>query len=178
MTRTFFTMALAAQLVAGTAFAQSTATDTQTGTMQTGSETFGSDWTPALGLALLDIDGTNVRTESEISAQWQTLSDEDKELIRRDCELLSEQSDEMGGMSDDAADDSAMNPSAGIGAAGDTGTSGMSDSADPMTDAAPDMSVDTGTADSGTMMSEDDSVTTVTVSAEQMQEICDATNDL
>ncbi|MBR2655344.1 MAG: hypothetical protein IKD58_02440 [Loktanella sp.] len=178
MTRTIFTLALAAQLVAGTAFAQSTATATQTDSMATGSETFGSDWTPTLSLALLDIDGTHVRTDSEISAQWQTLPDEDKELIRRDCELLDEQSDEIVGMSNDATDDSAMNPNSDIGAASDTGTGDMAESADPMTEAAPDISSDIGTADSGAMMSEDDSVTTVTVSAEQMQEICDATNDL
>lgn len=178
MKRTILTLTLAAQLAAGTAFAQATATETQTGDMGAESQTFGSDWTPTLGLALLDLDGTTVRDEAEIAAQWQTLPDEDKEMVRRDCDMLTDESDAMDTTGSDATDDSAMDTGTADDTASDTGTTDMAEPADPATDATPDTSADTGTAGSDSTMSDDDAMQTINVSETQMQEICDATNDL
>ncbi|MFD1510894.1 hypothetical protein [Lacimonas salitolerans] len=124
MKRTFLTLAVAAHLAAGGAIAQTTSTTTGDTGMMSGS--FGSDWSTSLGSALLGEDGTTVRSESEIASAWEDLSDEDKEMIRRDCAAYSAQSDDS-----DASDSTAttMDSSSDTSQSGDA-TSDASDADD------------------------------------------------
>ena len=155
MKRTILTLALATQLAAGTAFAQATATDTHSSDTATGSQTFGSDWSTTLGLALFDEDGTTVRTDTEITAQWDTLSDEDKDMIRRDCTTRQTQSG-----------DDTTTP------AGDADIGAYSG------DAAPDATSDAQVPTADDATADADITTPLSVSADQMDAICDATTDL
>ena len=203
MKHTILTLTLAAQLAAGTALAQTTDAQAPAENMETGmtSGTFGNDWPTTLSLALLEQDGTTVRPETEIATQWETLSDADQEIIRRDCELLMGQSDTMNGDGTDM----------------DTGVDDISDPADTTVDSAdvgieaetdpalgtetempgdpaattplesePAMPGDTGagtTEDMGAagtdgMMIDDTPPTVIALSEDQMEEICIATSDL
>ncbi len=147
---TFLTLALAAQLAAAGAVAQTTSSTTGTTDSGVMSDSFGSDWSKSLGSAMIGEDGATVRTESEIATQWETLSDEDKEMVRRDCEKYTEQSE---------------------------GTTDVeTGSATTTTDSTVDTS-QSGTSDTTTGSSSTDT-TPMNVTMEQMAEICAATDDL
>lgn len=153
MKRTFLTLAVltlavAVQLAAVPALAQTSATTTGTSGLNATSNTFGRDWSTTLGLAMFGDDGSALRSESELTSQWVTLSDEDKDMIRRDCMMHMQQS---GGMT------------------GTTDTTGSTTNSTGTT---------TGSASgttAGTSMT--GSNPAINVSMEQMQTICDATRD-
>jgi hypothetical protein len=107
MTRTVLTLALAAQLAAGAVFAQTTETITDT-IDEMAPSSFGADWSTALRGALISEDGVTIRTAADLSAQWQTLSEEDRNILIRDCMMFMQQPAP------------AADPTAGM----DTGTSG------------------------------------------------------
>ncbi|MFN3662491.1 hypothetical protein [Yoonia sp.] len=203
MKHTILTMTLAAQLAAGTALAQTTDAQAPAENMETGmtSGSFGNDWPTTLSLALLEQDGTTVRPETEIATQWETLSDADQEIIRRDCELLMEQSDTMNGDGTDidtAVDDMADTSTPAI----DSGDVGIEAETDPALDTETEMSVDPaattplesepaisgdtgvgttedmGAAGTDGMMIDETPPTVIALSEEQMEEICIATSDL
>lgn len=85
MKLTFLTLTMAAQLAASVAMAQTSDGTTATPGAMATSGTFGSDWSTSLSSAMFGEDGTTVRPDSEIEAQWATLSEEDRTMIRRDC---------------------------------------------------------------------------------------------
>lgn len=175
MNRTFLSVAVATQLFAGAAFGQTGSTTT-----------YGGDWSGSLGTAMLNVDGTSARPASEISTQWAILAEEDREMIRRDC-MAHEQdpadgatqgqagaTDGMTGTAPDAATQPAGTTDA-TGATGMTGATGGTEAADA-----------TGTAGAiggtGAMDAPGTTAGTATeaisVSSEQMDEICAAISDL
>jgi hypothetical protein len=139
---------VAAQLAVVPAFAQTSATTTGTSGLNAASSTFGHDWSTTLGLAMFGDGESTLRSESELTSQWETLSDEDKDMIRRDCMMHMQQS---GGMT------------------GSTGTTGSTSSSTGTTTGGA-----SGTA-AGTPMT--GSNPAINVSMEQMETICDATRD-
>lgn len=139
MKRTFIILTLAAQLAAIPAFAQTTAATAGSGS---GAGTYGSDWSETLRPALFTDEGTKVRDASEIASQWATLSGEDKDMIRRDCEMHAKSSD---------------------GASSTTGTT---------------TGIATGSTGASTGTTTDSAMPVLDVTAEQMDEICEATKDL
>lgn len=148
MKTTFLALTIAAQLAAVAAFAQTsdgTATSTDAATA---ADTFGSDWSTTLGTALFSEDGTTVRAGTEIMTQWETLSDEDKAQVRRDCMIYMQ-------------------------VPGDTttGSSTSTEGSTATTDNSAATTTDTTTSATGAspMMN---------VTAKQMEEICAATKDL
>lgn len=86
MTRTLLTLALTLPLTATGALAQTTDAEMDA-PEPVMAETFGSDWTTTLGAAMLEDDGM-VRAPDDIAALWDDLSEEDRVMIRRDCELF------------------------------------------------------------------------------------------
>ncbi len=156
MKHTFLTLTLAAQLAAAGAYAQTSdeTSDTSGSSMMSGSDSnmmsknFGSDWSSQLKSAMLAEDGTDVRSESELASEWESLSEDDKDMIRRDCMMHMQRSDGETGMQSHSSD-SAMGSS--------------------------DMGMDSSGTDSTSDMSSSDMVS---VSGEQMQQICDATSGL
>lgn len=156
MKRTFIILTLATQLAAIPAFAQTTAATTGSG-----SGTYGSDWSETLRPALFTDEGTKVRDASEIASQWATLSDEDKDMIRRDCEMHEKSSDSAS---------STTGSTAGSTAGSATGTTGSTATTTDST-ATGSTGATTGTTTDGAMPALD-------VTAEQMDEICEATKDL
>lgn len=153
MKRTFLILTLAAQLAAVPAFAQTSTATTGTADTASTSGTFGSDWSKTLRPAMFGEDGTKVRSETEIASQWGTLSDEDKDMIRRDCETYMKQSDNADGTTGAAT--------------GSTGTG---------TDSTASSTGTSTGASTGTSM--DGSAPAIEVTSEQMEEICAATKDL
>lgn len=153
MNRTILTLALACQMAAGAVFAQ---TESSAGTTGHGpmSGSYGSDWSMSLGPALFGEDGTTLRSDTEITSQWGTLSEEDRAMLRRDCLAHSDQS--------------AGTTEGTTGAVGATGATAE-------TGATADISAtDTTAGASGTV----DAGSPMTVSAEQMERICMVTKDL
>jgi hypothetical protein len=162
MKRTFLALALAAQTVAIPAFAQTTDTTTGTTDPATTSGSFGSDWSTTLGAAMFAEDGTTVRSATELSAQWSTLSEEDKTMIRRDCMVHMQQP---------------------AGATDSTGTTGSTDSTGATGSATTDSTTTGDTSQPGTSGDAADAATgdaaaTISVTTEQMDQICAATKDL
>lgn len=168
MKHTFLTLTMAATLATGAAFAQTAATTGATGSgMESGS--FGSDWSSSLKEALFEDDGTTVRSASELEDQMDSLSDEDKEMVRRDCEEYEQQADATTGGTGSTG---ATMGSTGSATGSTDTTTGSTGSATGGTGAT------TGSTDttSGTSGAGTDS--TMNVSMQQMQQICDAVNDL
>lgn len=86
MTRTLLTLALALPLMGTDALAQTTDAEADaSGTMMAAN--LGRDWTTTLGAAMLEEDGT-VRAPDDIAALWDDLSEEDRVVVRRDCEFF------------------------------------------------------------------------------------------
>lgn len=101
MKRSFLMMALAAQLSAGAALAQTTPTpptspDPASPEALMSPNPFGWDWSTSLRTAMFGEDGTTVRPDKEIEAQWMTLSEEDRALIQRDCMVFVQSAPEDG----------------------------------------------------------------------------------
>lgn len=142
MKRTFITIALASQMLAGIVLAQ-TATITTENEASGMDATFGSDWSTTLGSSMLSEDRKTVRPAEEITAQWSKLSDADKEMIRRDCMVYMQ----MPGADGDAASTDTT--------AGSTANTAV-------------------TTESGTAA---DASVAISVSKEQMEQICAATKD-
>lgn len=136
---------VAAQFLAVAAIAQ---TDTESGAMTS----FGSDWSTSLGAALIGEDGAKAMTADEVATQWETMSDADKDMIRRDCAAHMATSADAGMSSDGTS-------------TADTGTAVETD-----TTANTDTTADT-TMDSDTTMG----MNMMPVTTAQMDVICDGT---
>lgn len=147
MIRKLLAFTLAAPLAAAGAFAQ---TDSLSGT-GTMDGTYGSDWSSSLHSAMLNDDGMTVRSEAEIATEWEDLSEEDREMLRRDCDDYEQQSGVTGSL------DTGMT---GTGTTTGTGTA-----------------TGTGTLDTTTDLTTDGMGMT-TVSMDQMEQICTAIEDL
>lgn len=208
MKLTFLTLTMAAQLAASVAMAQTSDGTTATPEVMATSGTFGSDWSTSLSSAMFGEDGTTVRPDSEIEAQWATLSEEDRTMIRRDCMVFMQGAgaDTEGDVSGTAAtaDTTAGSDTSGATSmdgsvatdtdATETDTTGTaateSDGAVGTTGTDTTSTADTGTSGSaapgadatGTAdsgMAGDTSVTgMMEVSAENMESICAATTNL
>ncbi len=161
MKMTFLTMTMAAALTASMAMAQTTDAAEETGATETGASetgvstapvTFGSDWSASMGTAVFGDDGMTVRSAPEIETQWQTLSEEDRTMIRRDCTVYMEGKSAAAGAAEEAV-------------TGSGGEAGAGDALTPENSGATDGS---GTETTGTMQ----------VSAEQMEALCAATSNL
>ena len=168
MKLTFLTLTMAAQLAASVAMAQTSDGTTATPGAMATSGTFGSDWSTSLSSAMFGEDGTMVRPDSEIEAQWATLSEEDRTMIRRDCMVFmqgagAETEGDVSGAATTAdttaGSDTSGATSMGGAAATDTdatetdttGTAAKeSDGAVGTTGTAATGTADTGTADTGT----------------------------
>lgn len=103
MKLTFLTLTMAAQLAAGVAMAQTSDATTTTTGAASASGTFGSDWSTSLGSAMFGEDGNTVRSDSEIATQWATLSEEDRNMIRRDCMVFMQGNDTASSTTDATA---------------------------------------------------------------------------
>jgi hypothetical protein len=145
---TKITVLVLGQFLATAALAQTT--DTATDDAMQGS--FGSDWSPSLGAALIGEDGMTARPADDIRTQWETLSDADKEMIRRDCAALMDRAADT----TTTTEGTATTTESGI--TTETGTTTETDS----------------TADTGTTSDSE----TMEVTDAQMQAICDATTGL
>jgi hypothetical protein len=102
--------------------------------------------------------GTTVRSSTELGAQWATLSEEDKAMVRRDCMVHMQQpagATDSTGAAGSATTGSAATDSTTTGDTSQTGTSG-------------DASAAATTGTTGTL----------NVTTEQMDQICAATKDL
>lgn len=166
MNRIVLTLTLTAQLAATAAFAQTDTTTTGTGTADPTLGNFGSDWSSSMGTALMNDDGMTVRSSTELTTQWQTLSEADKEMVRRDC---------MVHMQTTGGTDTST-----TGTTSDT-TSG-STTTDPMT-TAPSTTTDpnataTTTTSSDSTAATGSGTTPMNITAEQMDQICAAVKDL
>lgn len=94
MKHTFLIVAVAAQLAAGALMAQTTDSTTAGTTTGTSTTVFGSDWSKTMGTAMMNDDGTAARSADELATQFDTLSDTDKDMLRRDCKLYMQTSGE------------------------------------------------------------------------------------
>jgi len=159
MNRTLLALTVAAQLAASAAFAQ---TDPAAGTasdLTVGN--YGSDWSSSVGTALMGDDGTTIRPTTELTTQWQTLSEADKEIVRRDCMIH-------------------MQTTAGM----ETSTTGAT-TTDTTTGMATDSTTGTATDSTATTATGTDSTAStgletapMSVTAEQMDQICAGVSDL
>lgn len=110
--------ALSLLIAAGTATAQTSTTATtgsSTDTSMGASTTLPSDWDDTIqGAFFTDGDNPSLVEESEMTTNWEALSDEQKEIVRSHCETV-----------DTASTSTTMSGSAGTaGAAGTTGSAG------------------------------------------------------
>lgn len=86
MRHTIFTMT-AVTMIATAAFAQTTTT---TGTDAAGG-TFGTTWPLSIGTTFLtDADTATLRSTEEITAGWQSLSQEDRDMVLAECRTFME----------------------------------------------------------------------------------------
>lgn len=155
--KTFFLpLVLAAQMMAVGAIAQTDDATNDSTALGAGSGTYGSDWSSTLGPAIFGDDGTTLRPDAEIAMQWNTLSDEDKLMIRRDCAAHLEKKGGMDNITEGAGTKTAPADE------GTTGTMAADGSA-----VAPDGTT-TGSGSS----------TMISVTDEQMETICAVTKDL
>jgi hypothetical protein len=164
MKRTLFTIAMVAQLAAVGAFADTTSTTAGATTEKAGSSmastSYGSDWSKTLGSAMFNADGTTLRSNTEMTSQYKTMSAEDKAMLQRDCMKYSEQG--TANTSTDASG-TATTGTAATGTADASGTT--SDSTTKSTTGST-----TGTTSTG-------ATGTMNVTSEQMEQICAATKD-
>lgn len=155
-------LVLIAPLCGGMALAQ-TSSGTTDGSA-TASEDFGSDWSRTLGSAIFtDPEMTQMRTGSEISSQWATMSAEDKAMLKRDCAVH----DTRTGATGSATTDQSTGTSTGTDSTASTGTT-----------ASGSASTGTGTDTSTTGTTGDGTMSTIRVNAMQMTQICDAIKTL
>lgn len=164
MKRTVITLSIAAQLVAFGAIAQTTDPTAPAMSSNGSTETFGSDWSSTLGSAIFGAEGTTLRPSSELSTQWATLSAEDKAMIERDCLAYTEHSGDSS---------STTGATGSTGATGTTGTNGTGGGTDTT-----GMAGTTGTTGTTGAATSADGGTEITVSMEQMKEICTATQGM
>lgn len=156
MKRTFVSLVTAAQIFGGAAFAQTAAATAD------GAATYGQDWSLSLGSSVFsDAEMTTLRMAEELKTQWTTLSADDQEMLRRDCDRRGQASTGLGQDS----------------AASETATTG--DSADPSTGADTTATPTEGRAETvteseGTSMADG----TISLSAAQLDEICMAIEGL
>lgn len=154
MKRTLIVLTVAAQLAATSLWAQTDATTTTETATGTTTGTFGSDWSTTMGTALMSDDGMTLRADSELITQFGTLSDAEKEILRRDCMMHMQTTG--------AADAS-------------TSTDATADTGQELTET-PEAEV-AGTGDA-TAATGTESAMGMQVTAEQMDQICAATKDL
>jgi hypothetical protein len=174
MNRTSLALALIAQLAAGSALAQTNTTTNQPEGSGSGS-TYGTDWSSSLGAAMFGEDGTTMRSVTEIATQWNTLSQDDKDMIRRDCMAYMQATGTAAGSTGTAG---TTTTTTGTGTAA-TGTGTASTGTDTTTTTGTGTgTASTGTASTGTASTGADTGSTLSVSMEQMEQICAATKDL
>lgn len=93
MKRTLLIITVAAQLTATALMAQTADTSTTaTTTAGTTTGTFGSDWSASMGTAMMGDDGMTLRSADELATQFDTMSDTDKDMLRRDCMMYMQTS--------------------------------------------------------------------------------------
>jgi hypothetical protein len=165
MTRTIAALTIAAQLLGTAAIAQTATTTEPTGTGMAAA--YGRDWSASLGSAMFGEDGSTLRSATEISTQWNTLSDADKELIRRDCMVHMQT---QGASGSTAAGTEATGTSTDT-TTGETAQAGTASSTETGQTATGDATAAAGTDATG-------STPMMNVTMEQMDQICAATKDL
>lgn len=187
--RKLLTLTLAAHLVAVSAGAQtdeSAGEQTALGGIGPSSDpgAFGGDWSMILGSAMFDMDGRTVRSEDELLGQWGTLSEEDRDIIRRDCAVFQEQAG--GTPSDGSAAPTGLDSTGAGEGTPEMGAAGSATGADAAADAAgtePALGAGgaTGTGATGTAgdagTAQPVSPIMIDVSMEQMEEICAVLED-
>lgn len=163
MKRTLLTMSLVATLAAGAAFAQEATTET-TGS---GSAMYGSDWSQTLGSAVFSDDGTTVRPAADLTTQWQSMSEEDKTMVQRDCMMHMQQA---GAATDTTGAAASTDATASTDTTATTDTTASTD-----TTATTDT---TGAAASTDSTTSGEAGMPMNVSAEQMDQICASMKDM
>ena len=151
MKRTLLIITMAAQLAATAPMAQTADTSTTASTAAgTTTGTFGSDWSASMGTAMMGNDGISLRSADEITTQFDTMSDMDKDMLRRDCMMYMQTS----GAADTSTTTDATAGTAQTDATGQTTVEG-------------DASATAGT----------DGAAKLSLTSEQMEQICAATKD-
>lgn len=162
----------AVALFATGAFAQTdTTADAATGadagaaTGMEASTSFGTNWPLSVGTTFFaDADSSTLRSTEEITSGWQSLSQEDRDMIKADCvTFMAEHGDASTGASTDAA--TSTGTDAATGTATDTATTGAA--SDTTAGAA------TGT-DAGTASTDGTIATAVGYDITEMKAICEA----
>lgn len=165
----------AVTFLAATAFAQTdttTGSDTSTGTAATtgaNAEMFGTNWPLSVGTTFFtDADTPTLRSTEEITSGWQSLSQEDRDMIVADCKTF------MAAHGDAAADASASTTETAGSDGATTATEGTA-ATDTATTAETTGTASTGTADTGA-----EAATTAAAGYDlaEMKTICDATAGL
>ncbi|MDP3262885.1 MAG: hypothetical protein Q8M59_07955 [Tabrizicola sp.] len=140
----------------------------ETSTMQSGSMTYGADWSDAVSSAFhSDAERTQLRTPDEIVASWRSLSQEDRDKILGECTRFKTDSNATS-LTDGSSDATAGS---------DTSTSG-----DAATDTGADADAATGDATAGadatTGTATDNTGGGVTYDMNAMMVICPAIENL
>lgn len=148
-------------LFAATAMAQTdTTTGVATGTDATAGsgETFGTNWSLSVGTTFFT-DGENgtLRPSEELASGWQSLSQEDRDMITADCQTF----------------EAAHGDAAAAGSTDTTGTAATDGTAD-MTAGTDTGTATTDTTDTGTAAGGTDTSMAVGYDMAEMQAICEA----
>lgn len=142
---------------------------TETTTEVDASTSFGTNWPLSIGTTFFsDAENSTLRTSAEISAGWQSMSQEDRDMIKADCvAFMAEHGDAAAGASTDAATSTGTDASTDTtaGASTDTATTGTA------TDTTAGASTDTA---SGTTSTEGTISTAVGYDLTEMKAICEA----
>lgn len=178
----------AVAMVAGAALAQ---TDTTTGTgTETGATTgmstdatggmYGTNWPLSVGTTFFtDADSATLRATDEVTAGWQSLSQEDRDMIKADCTTFM-------AAHGDAAMEGSASTDAASGTATDTSTTGDAATTATGTDAATTATgtdaATTGTSGTDTAATTTDAGAATTAAAgydmAEMKAICEAVETL
>ncbi len=156
-----------------------TTTGATTGTSADGSVTFGTNWPLSVGTTFfMDADSGTLRTSDEIGSGWQSLSQEDRDMIKADClTFMAAHGDAAPTTGADASTGTSTDTTAGAstdaGAATDTATTGTA--TDTTADAATSTDTATGT---GTASTEGTIATAVGYDMTEMKAICEAVQGL
>ncbi len=101
----------------------------------------GANWPVSVTTVFFsDPERTTLRSADEVRAQWDTLSEEDREVVRRDCTAMTTDASTTGGAASGGLNDSATGTAA-------TGTSATGTATDSMTSSGTES--DVGASDGG-----------------------------
>lgn len=173
----------AVALFATGAFAQTdttvgVTTGTDTGTtvdattsagMEASSESFGANWPLSVGTTFFtDAESSALRTPEDLSSGWQSLSQEDRDMIKADCVTFMEA---HGDTSTEASTSTTTGTDTTAGAATDGGTATDTATTDTATDT-------TAGASTGTASTDGTIATAVGYDMTEMKAICEAVGTL